>query len=385
MLQSSLDVPDKLSEHDELHHNPAVACLLGHAYSCLRQAAHAEKAYTEAYGFAEACFPLAMSDRQRMRVHYAFGSALLGLEHFREGITSLNEAIEYAARLPDPGAYAELAYLAAAASGRVFSYLAATEYGMIAYGVLRSLATDGMTVDADLEIDVLVGLAGSEFALARYAAAAQHLTLARQLTGSSSHQSLSVASIAWMEALLHRWRGQPELALHLAMAVTDIYAQIAQSPTSILSIGRVSGIVSEVALDLAQSLPSGDFPSARASYLQLADPYVKHALHIAKETSDRPGLSLAMLTQARYDGVAGHNVNRIDVIEAVIKQAQQENDIALLAQAYTGLAREYTVLGHTEAALNCYRRSLDTVAGTDVQAVGAFAWRSLLFASEMQE
>jgi hypothetical protein len=188
-----------------------------------------------------------------------------------------------------------------------------------------------------------------------------------------------------MEALLYRWRGQPELALHHALAATDIYAQIAQSPTSVLAIGRVSGIISEIALDLAQSLPAVDYPSGHASYLQLAHPYVKRALDIAQETRDGPGLSLAMLTRARFDGVAGHNIDRIDVIEAVIKQAQQRGDIALLAQAYTALAREYTVLGHAEAALDCYRRTLDTVAGSDVQAVAAFARRNLLFAREMQE
>jgi hypothetical protein len=41
-------------------------------------------------------------------------------------------------------------------------------------------------------------------------------------------------------------------------------------------------------------------------------------------------------------------------------------------------------LPQAEAALNCYRRALDTVEGTDIPALGVFAWRALLLAQEMQ-
>jgi hypothetical protein len=47
-----------------------------------------------------------MSKRQLMRVHYLFGTASLGLSEHYEGIIQLNEAIEWAADLPDPAAYA---------------------------------------------------------------------------------------------------------------------------------------------------------------------------------------------------------------------------------------------------------------------------------------
>ena len=385
MLQSSLHVHDSLDEQRETHHNPAVAYLLGCAYSCLRRAVYLATSYDEAHAFADACLSLSMSERQRMRAHYARGSALLGLDQDRPGIVALNDAIQSAAELPDPGAYAELAYLASSASARAFSYQAAAEYGMMTYGILRFLAKDQVSADVDLEINVLVGLASSEFALAQYSIAEQHLLLARQLTSPSLHNSRSIASIAWMESLLYRWRGQPEVALRYVLPAVDTYIRTAESPSSWSAVGRLSCVVTDIALDLAQTVSAEDSPTTRASYLRIAYPYLKRALVTTQQVHDDTGISLALLAQARYDGLARRNVDRIQVIETVIQRAQEQNDVSLLAQAYTTLGQEYTVQGERELSLNCYRRTLDTVEGTDMPAMGAFARRNLLLAREMDE
>jgi len=385
MLDSSLHVHDTPDEERDPHHNPAVAYLLGRAYSCLRRALYLTTSYDEAHAFADSCLSLPMSTRQRMRAHYVRGSALLGLDQDRPGIIALNEAIQFAAELPDPGAYAELTYLAATASARSFSYQAATEYGMMTYGILRFLAKDQVSADIDLEINVLVGLASSEFMLARYDRAEQHLLLARQLTSSSFHNSRTIASIAWMQSLLYRWRGQPEVALRYALPALDVYIHSAESPSALSAVGRLSCVATDIALDLAQTVPAENSPTARASYLTIASPYLKRALLTSQQSHDDTGVSLALLAQSRYDGLARRTSDRIQIIESVIQKAEQQHEIALLAQAYTALGQEYSLQGERELALNCYRRTLDTVAGTDTLAMGAFAWRNLLLAREMDE
>jgi tetratricopeptide (TPR) repeat protein len=120
------------------------------------------------------------------------------------------------------------------------------------------------------------------------------------------------------------------------------------------------------------------------AYIELALPYVKRSVQKAHQSNDSSGLGLALLAEARYDRVSGRNLNRVKRIEAVIQQGYQSDDLTVLSQAYTELGRECAALGQAEAALNCYRRALDTVDGTDIPALGKFAWRALLLAQEMQ-
>ncbi len=385
MLQSSLHRSDDLGEHGETHHNATVAYLLGQAYLCLRGARHRTDAYGKAHDFAMACCSLSMSQRQRMRLHYALGSANIGLQLYSEGIAELNQAIEWAAELPDPGAYAEMTYLAACASSRLCYYRAASEYASIGIGILRSLAKGQGSVDVELEVDILVQLALSEFALTRYVAALKHLNQARQLSAMTAPSSETISSIAWMEAILYRWRGDPERALHTTIAAADIRAQDAESISAVTAVGRMNWLVTEISLDLAETLPVSTSSSGRDAYLELALPYVKRAVQKALQTNDDTGLGLALLAEARHDRVAGRNLNRVNRIEAVIRQGYQSGDLTVLSLAFTELGREFASRGQAEAALNCYRRALDTVDGTDVPAMGVFARRALLISQEMQE
>jgi tetratricopeptide (TPR) repeat protein len=384
MLKSSLHPSDDLGEHGESDHNAAVAYFLGRAYSCLRQASQRSNAYSEAAEFARACLSLSMSRRQRMRLHYTLGSASIGLHHYSEGITQLNEAIEWAAELPDPGAYAEMAYLAASASGQLCWYRAAGEYASIGVGILRLLAGGQDSVDVELEVETLVQLALSEFALARYTTALEHMKQARQLTAPPPPNIEAISLIAWMEALLYRWCGEPELALDYAIAATDSRAKDAESTSSLAEVGRMNWLVTEIALDLAEALSASTSSTGNNAYIELAVPYMKRSVQKAHQTNDSTGLGLALLAEARHDRVAGRNLNRVKRIEAVIQQGYQSDDLTVLSQAYTELGREFAARGQAEAALDCYRRALDTVEGTDIPGLGLFAWRALLLTQEMQ-
>ena len=383
MVTSSLHYSDSPRERHEFHHNPKVAHLLGQAYSHLQQASSNADAYDQAYALAKACFALTMSKRQRMRVHYAFASASLGLDDDPQGITQLNQAIELAAELPDPGAYAELAHLAAAASHRLFHNRAAIEYAGISLGILHFVAKDQVSLDAELEIDVLIDLAASEFELMSYPTALQHLQTARPLTALLPQDHQTLGPVLWMEALLLRWSGQPELALHHTLAAIDIYSSMKDSPSSVTARGRLSGILSESALDLAESFPGNSGSTGRTTYVELARPFVEQAMRYARESNDIVGQHVAALAQVRFDGVTNRNVDRILPIEDVIRHARNNDDASLLAQSYTALGREYFALGQPEQALGCFRRAVDAVRESDILAMAAFAQRRLLLEQEM--
>jgi hypothetical protein len=318
-----------------------------------------------------------------MRVHYLFGTASLGLSEQCEGLVQLNEAIEWAADLPDPGAYAELAYLAAETSCRISSYSAAADYAKIALGILRFLANGQASIDPQFEANVHTCLAMCEFMLARYLSAQEHLQKARCLTLMLSHNVGPLAAISQTEALLLRWSGQPQLALHHALASVDFYSQMPESPASLFSLIRSSSVVADIALDLASSLPSGTRSSCGAAYADLARPHLKLAHQKAKQIKDCGGLHVVSLVKAHFDCITGRYQNQFRSIEGVIRQAKHDNNQILHGQALSMLGQNYTTLGCQDAALHCFRSALDAIALTDAPAMGAFARRGLLLAQEM--
>ena len=64
--------------------------------------------------------------------------------------------------------------------------------------------------------------------------------------------------------------------------------------------------------------------------------------------------------------------------------AQELDDIAALAQAFTALGVEFDARGEAEAALNCYRVTLILLGGSQVPVLALPAQRALRHAEEMQ-
>jgi tetratricopeptide (TPR) repeat protein len=321
MLLNTLHDSDNPEDQNDVDHNPAVAYLLDQTYAHMSDLFSALEAYDTAYGLAQACLSLAMSKRQRMRVHYAVASACLRLGQYSEALDALNSAIEQAAELPDPGAYAELAYLAAEASSRLVSFHAAAEYARISLGILRFLARDRLSVDASLEVRVLVALASSEFLLARYTG--RHASLGRHLSGR-----ILTLSLAWSD---------PAGAPPCADGQSDL-----RPIHSFVGVGsrQLSTIISSIALDFADDFSARCSSSGHATYVKLARPYVLEAQCHAHEANDAAAMRSASLIQARFDSIAGHDVNRVRVIEGVIGRAEHDDDQSMLAQGYTTLGRD---------------------------------------------
>ena len=139
ILASTLLYPDSVNEQGELHHDRYVANLLSQAYVLLSRASSLPAAYEQAYKLASVCLALERSERQSMRVHFVAGTASIGLELHSEGLTHIDEAIELAAELPDPMAYAYLAYLASAVCAHMFSYRQSVNYAKVSLGIIRYL------------------------------------------------------------------------------------------------------------------------------------------------------------------------------------------------------------------------------------------------------
>jgi hypothetical protein len=157
----------------------------------------------------------------------------------------------------------------------------------------------------------------------------------------------------------------------------DVIAQQAGPP----SVVRAKLLVADIALDRAESRLSGERADAD-NLLTLATPYVHSALALAEATQDQGGLGLAMLADARLSRLQGRESPRITTIEAVFSMAQQLGDIALLAQSQTALGDEFRYAGEKEASLMCYRATLDALGPSEIPALGVWAKRQLLFATE---
>ena len=375
MLDSSLDVPDDLRSRGEPGHADTVAAILMIAYGCLKL-----RLYRKACACVTHCLARPMSYRQRMRVFYVLAMSAVGERDLSAAAIFLDEALGLAIRLDDLGACAELAYLHASVSSERQEFGVAADYCDVSLEALHMLGDSANgPVDAAFELDVLVGLSVHDFLRGRYDTSMACVAEARRLIPLAPKRPLPAAAIEWMAALLDRWRGDLSGALRHAMAASEVYAG-----SGALSLdARIQSVVADIALDLAESFPTDGPHHARDAFVELASPYAKRAVQLAREAQSAADEGLSLLTRARYRRARGRNTEGIPTIEAVAHQADQLGDVPLLGQAHTALGNELAARGETEAALNCYRTALDVLARSDASAMAVWPRRALLRASEM--
>lgn len=384
---SSLDWPDTPHESTDRSYSPEVARQLVRAYICLKQ-----KRTIEALTLMQPVQALPMSARQLMRVWYVMAQGWAAGAAYNDALPYLDEALAQACLLEDLGALTELAYLRGEIHGAILEFgLAAGDLKM-ALEALRALSSEAESADPDMELNILVPLSSYAFVTACYDEAAQYIAQARRLIRLTPGHTLEAAAIEWVEALLYRWSGQPELALRNALQAAACYLQpqIAATP---LARARIFTVVADCALDLAESLPPQPH-FARDSLIGLARPYAVFAVKTARDTENAQSPEneavhgLTMLTRARYDRIAhrAHRTHdRTATIERVVRSATHLGDKQLLAQAYTALGHEFAAHGDAEPALNCYRQALDVQSTGDAAALAVWARRGLLRAAEMAQ
>lgn len=381
-LDSSLLRPDTAAEHAEASYSSEVAAQLIRAYTYLKQ-----HRTIEAITLMKPVQRIPMSARQLMRVWYVMAHALAASSAYDSALPYLDEALAQACLLDDLGALAALAYLRGSVHGAILEFGLAADDLRMALESLRTRSSEAGSADPDMELEILVQLSSFAFVTACYDETAQYISQARRLIRLTSGHALEAAAIEWVEALLYRWSGQPELALRNALQAAACYLQPQLAATP-LRRARIFTVVADCALDLAESLPQQPH-FARDSLIGLARPYAVFAVKTARDAENAQNAEnkavhgLTLLTRTRYERLAHRAHERTSTIEYVVRTATHIGDKSLLAQAYTALGHEFAAHGDAEPALNCYRQALDVQSAGDAVALAVWARRGLLRAAEM--
>jgi tetratricopeptide (TPR) repeat protein len=379
----SLHVPDDPAWHLDAKYSPAVARALVRAYAVLRSGPRDVAHYQSARAYVATCLRYPMMPSQYLRVLYVLALAHAAAEDTTQAIAHLDDALDLAVRLADTGALIELFYLRGALNGKRWHYRAAADDQDACLSLLRDLgpAADAYRApDTAFTLDVLLDLAASEFMVTHYDQSSRHLDEARPLVGQVPNHQRQAATFEWLNALLLRWRGEPERALGPAMAAADVIAGL-HAPES---TARIQSIVAEIALDIAETFPAGGSYQGREALLTLAEPYAHSAATLASESGNVSVEGIALIAKCRWQRLRQPDTNVIPIIESVRRAAQQHDDLPLLVQSITALGRELEIQGDHTGALQCYRQALDMVGKSQVSALGVVARRALHLAREMR-
>lgn len=380
MLHSSLDRPHDPFGAPEPGYSIDVERRLISAYRSLVSSATAAPSFARARQLALGALNEQMSVRQRMRVFYVLGTALIAgddTETIERGIEYVQQAMAVAASIPDWLAWVELSYLAGSAKSSVLKYAEATRFYTAGLATAQSIQENDGDVLTDLEYSLLLGTAYAKYLLGESDAAARLLVASRGLTASSLIPLHATGSMYWMEALVLRWDAQPEEALVCALKANDIYER-ATTPTERLSYGRLQTVITDIALDVVERLPPG---TGRDAMLAFSEPLTQRASAVARRFDDTIGGHLATLTQARWNRMAGRDIATHEAIWRVVGAAEDIGDAALQAQAHTAFGYDLLARGWRDAGLNSFRQTLKDLRSTQIPAMGKWARGKLIEAS----
>lgn len=375
MRVASLRYPDLPSLRRERLYSATVAAGLRDAYACIAMPNRTTHSYIFAYERIASLQGVSMSPEQRLRMDYLLALIFGAVGDTRRSLRHVDDAIERATMLKEHSAIPELLFLRSAMH-RQLSDLTECAYDLrLALASLRDLEAASSWTDPDLEATMLTSLAGMEFILGRFDTCDDLLTQTAALfVGESKPGALAAATVAWIRALLFRWRGQPDRALPQALAAADVYDR----EETYISAGRLHGIVADITLDLAKRFTE----SGRDSFLTLAQQHIAVALDTAQLAQDKTGEALALLADARFARLSERDMDRKGAIEAVMRFADQNADASLLGQAYTALGSEFDSTGEQESALHCYRRAVSVLTNAEAIALALWPQRALLVMAE---
>jgi len=384
--------PDQMEWREEAHYSYAVGKQLTQLYWLLerRDAPRARRCL-------EHLDTAAMSIHQRLCLEYASGMVALTDKEYTSAWAHFDDALEVSHRVNDQRGSAALACLRGAASYHVQQYGAAITYYTLALDLIRALnETRGGEVAADsaLELESLTPLASSYFVVGQFERSRQVIEDARRLVARASAEQQRdaqgmravrklAAEIEWVAALLFRWSGAPEQALRHAMAASEVYSAMGEQG----SLGRISIVIADIALDLADAFADLTMTQlvtrSQQLYSSLAEPYILLATTTLRAQGDLLGAALADLARVRFERATRQTTPRMATIKEIAKVAQHYGDVSLLGLAQTALGDEFQSNGEREQSLACYRLALDTLRATNFPAMGIWAQRHLLQAAEL--
>lgn len=368
----------------EWHTDPSYSLLAGEAL----KAAYAYVPWLGAQpdDFLAACMIIApwmdarMAAQQRVRIGFLFARAHQADHEYKLAIHWVDDMLGVALKARAHGEFLELLAFQGMLYRSEGLFQAAAEDLEACLELLYHHAEDEDAIDPAVHLEFLSQLATYEFFLAHYPNATRLVKLARRLMPKVATMPLAAASVIWVQAHLDRIRGLPERALQPALQVAEVHEREA----SLTSQDRIETFVAEIALDLAERVPSGPSAMNRTPFLALARAHRRRAEKLALAAHDLPGMALAKLARARESRLRGSNEARVRIVESVIATAKKLQDAALLAQALTVLGGELSADNDGERAKNCWREALTVLEGSEVPALTVFPRRALLQASELQ-
>lgn len=373
-------LPDDEAWRQEPDYNPDIAEPLRQAHEHLAGGG-SMSAYLAAFNSIAGILDVTMSQRQRLAVLFIAALALAADDPPTGALEAIDEALEIALELDVERAQEDLLLLRASVNRAILQIPDAAEDLEYCLNLITARSETGKLTPTELDtrLEAVLHLANSMFLTGQYDRAEQLLNRAAALIPRVPTNVKAPLYLAWMRALLLRWRGDYELALSSAMEAADGYA--VHGPPGMAS--RIRGIVGEIALDLAERCRNNHQPLACAAFLTLAEQYVVRAVELAAADSlsavdeQSAAETMASITQCRFLLLKGEGEGRIAWLEELAQQGAAHQDAAIVAQAYTQLGREYEALSDISAARRCYRHALSALKETQVVALGVWAQRAL--------
>jgi len=378
-VREHLHVHDDPAWRSADRYNPTLAEALRTAHRLIRGGRATVADYAEALDCLVPLRDSSMALPQRINFRYIEAQCLVAVGECLAALNVLDEALDLSVLLEDSLAFAEIAYLRGSVSGILLQFTDATTDHSLCIETLRELREEGGPLAPALQLHALLARVGAELNLAHWDTASQLLQESQSLLPHAPNRQREVATICWLQALLHRWTGALERGLTSAMQASDLLLQLGSS----MAAGRIQRIAGDIALELAETFAAGPPPTSRDKLIDLAGPYIIEAVDAARAEGDIAGEGLALLTKVRYDRLARRNVPRLPVLEHVIAVALNTYDTALQGQAYIALSNELVARGEVERAKGAARAARNALAGTDNFALDGRAHRLLLRLSEM--
>ena len=365
-MLSSLFVADLPEWRTLRFYNRLVAARLRRAYSHIASRPTQLVNYFKAHGLARDCIGAPAAAPQKLRLMWILAQAHAAVDDPKVALYWIDDAIELAVNLEDISALADLHYL----RGNIHhQMLHCREACTDLDECLNSLHYHGAMPDRQqlvFEAQVNTQIGSLHVLLGNMAQAQARFDIARHLLRNVPRHRLEWITVEQAEAHLHRLGGRPDLARVPAMVAADTY----KARGDLRSAARLYSFTAEVELDWAEYIPVG---TVHGSLMQVAQRHIDAALECAERAGDENAKGLAIIPRVRVSRMLGKPSPGIAELEQVATLGRQTGSIALEAQALTAMAQAYAAQKNPEAAIDRYRRVLETLKGSDLLSLAVEA------------
>lgn len=335
--------------------------------------------YEEADKRLDALRRMEKSGKQDLRVLYMQATTALQLSRLNIACALLDEGLEQAERSNDHGALAQIAYMVATTQRELDHPVVAAHYCEVALEAwhlyLGSQLADQQLADQQdtlFELDVLILLNQLYFFSGKFTQSERVFRIARKLANRSVVPPARRASLAWIEAMFYRWRGEPGKALDRGMAALKVLDEHG----TLLERSRLRTELAHISMDFAER-DSALSLGVNHHFLSLAETFTSAALDGLSQSDNPFALNLGRLVGARLYRLADRNVDRLKLIDSVGNFAIQAGDRTMLGQVWSARGDEYLTQGEYGQAVNSYLEAIATFKNEHMDAHSVWALRAL--------